>query len=217
MEAKLTPSKPGETGGAELSPLEFLLGVMTDPEVKPQQRIKAARIAARYKHPQADGGQAPVVIEDKYGFKIDLELAKSIRDDRVRSRSIYDTGDYMFYQGSPRQAEFDRESAEIGARFVEYRKELNARPAAYTREEEMKDWRRIEEFFKRRRLRQTLSQEELLEEAILYTRGVDPSPPAPRRLVTLKEAVEMYDRAEAERLKKNSESTSPTNPISNGA
>jgi hypothetical protein len=35
-------------------PLEFLMAVMTDPEAAPRQRMRAAHIAARYKHRPAD-------------------------------------------------------------------------------------------------------------------------------------------------------------------
>ena len=49
----------GEGGG--LTPLDFLLGVMTDPAAAPEQRVKAAAVAARYKHPYAGESDVPSI------------------------------------------------------------------------------------------------------------------------------------------------------------
>ncbi len=100
-EAKLNPPGPAAAGGVDLTPLDFLLGVMNDPEAKPQQRIKAARVAARYKHAQADAGEMLIVLEDKFGFKIDPALAKSIRDDAVREELLRSEGVQMRLHGKP--------------------------------------------------------------------------------------------------------------------
>ncbi|HEV3159278.1 MAG TPA: hypothetical protein VGZ89_04765, partial [Xanthobacteraceae bacterium] len=44
----------GDPGGGQgLSPVDFLLGVMNDSTADPEQRVKAAAVAARYKHPYA--------------------------------------------------------------------------------------------------------------------------------------------------------------------
>lgn len=45
------------TSNADLSPLDFLLGVMRDPSVSPDLRMRAAEVAARYVHPKAGGAQ----------------------------------------------------------------------------------------------------------------------------------------------------------------
>jgi hypothetical protein len=66
-------------GGTDLSPLKFLIGVMNDSEATPKQRIRVARIAARYKHAHLQPDKlAPV---DEYGFSISRTLAKTIGDD----------------------------------------------------------------------------------------------------------------------------------------
>jgi hypothetical protein len=81
-DAKLTTDtaeagKRGNLKAADL-PLDFLLGVMRDPEVIPRQRVRAARIAARYMHQPPE---RPVhLVEDEFGFKIDPVAAKAVRE-----------------------------------------------------------------------------------------------------------------------------------------
>lgn len=71
---------PGPEGRSsdDLSPLDFLLAVMRDPEAAPRQRVRAARVAARYKHRPPERPVTPV--ENEFGFKIDPEVAKGIRE-----------------------------------------------------------------------------------------------------------------------------------------
>lgn len=73
---------PGPEGRSsdDLSPLDFLLAVMRDPEAAPQQRVRAAQVAARYKHRPPEKPVTPV--EDEFGFKIDPEVAKAVWDIR---------------------------------------------------------------------------------------------------------------------------------------
>ena len=71
--------KAAEQPGADLSSLRFLLQVMNDPDATPRQRIKAARVAARYKHLPAPPDIQPAV--DEYGFAISLEFANAIKKD----------------------------------------------------------------------------------------------------------------------------------------
>src|SRR4029077_16747072 len=68
-------AKPDGAEDGGLSPLDFLLSTMTDAAANPRQRVKAAAIAARYKHALAGGAEAPsiVVVADKFGFKVDPE------------------------------------------------------------------------------------------------------------------------------------------------
>jgi hypothetical protein len=69
--------------------LDFLLGAMADPAASARERLKAAKVAARYKHAVGEQAKAPntIVVEDKFGFKVDPELARAERDDRLRERS----------------------------------------------------------------------------------------------------------------------------------
>jgi len=79
MEEKLNAPEQCGDGGGDLSPLDFLLSVMNDPDAAPQQRMKAARIAARYKHAAVPPDKMPSA--DEYGFTISRTLAKAIYDD----------------------------------------------------------------------------------------------------------------------------------------
>jgi hypothetical protein len=68
---------------AGVSPLELLQSVMTDPATPPQLRIRAARIAAPFRHgkpiePVAD--TVEMISKDKYGFVVDQGFAKKLRD-----------------------------------------------------------------------------------------------------------------------------------------
>jgi hypothetical protein len=72
------PAAVGNANSTPLDPVDFLLGVMRDPEAAPRQRARAARIAARYKHKPPEA--APPLVEDEFGFKIDPVVARAIRD-----------------------------------------------------------------------------------------------------------------------------------------
>jgi hypothetical protein len=62
------------------SPLDFLMAVMIDPEAAPRQRMRAAKVAARYKHKLADCERSAELVEDEFGFKIDPAVATRIRE-----------------------------------------------------------------------------------------------------------------------------------------
>jgi hypothetical protein len=68
------------TKGADLSPLDFFLEVMRDPEAAVHLRTKAARIAAPFVHPKPASRKPALVIKDSYGFDIDPVAARELRD-----------------------------------------------------------------------------------------------------------------------------------------
>ena len=93
-------SKDAGAGGSDgegLSPLDFLLSVMADPAADSEQRIKAAAVAARYKHAVAvpDPEVPSIVVADKFGFTVAPELARAERDDRLREAAL---GTILFLQ-----------------------------------------------------------------------------------------------------------------------
>jgi hypothetical protein len=90
MDAKLSSTGTGNADGANLNPLDFLLGVMIDADATPGQRIKAARVAARYKHAHPHLVDMPIVIEDPYGFNFDPAAARALRDDKLRASQLDD-------------------------------------------------------------------------------------------------------------------------------
>jgi len=56
------------------------MAVMIDPEAAPRQRMRAAQVAARYKHKLADRERSAELVEDEFGFKIDPAVATRIRE-----------------------------------------------------------------------------------------------------------------------------------------
>ena len=74
----------------DISPLEFLLGVMRDPNVSPELRIKAAQTAAPFVHAKpgsaslGDPVRGATLIDGTGPFTIDLAAAKALRDDYER-------------------------------------------------------------------------------------------------------------------------------------
>jgi hypothetical protein len=177
MEGVLTPGGPGAAGGGDFTPLGFLLSVMNDPDATPQQRIRAARVAARYKHAQANADEASIVIEDKFGFKIDPVLARSIRADWLRDKEIMTMGISIRLhgnlKGTAEEKAINREMGQMKARAIEHKKALQAVecPAGYTVEDAEEDMRRLEELFdKHYRHSQKLTREEDVEQAHITAR-----------------------------------------------
>jgi hypothetical protein len=79
--ASLPPVAPAAAGNADstrLDPLDFLLGVMHDPEAAPRHRVRAAQIAARYVHNPPEAPRQ--LVQDELGFRIDQALAKAFRE-----------------------------------------------------------------------------------------------------------------------------------------
>ena len=72
----------------ELSPLDYLVSVMHDPDAAPRERIKAARAAAPYLHAHPEMADMPIVIEDPFGFPVDPVVAKEIREDQERAVAL---------------------------------------------------------------------------------------------------------------------------------
>lgn len=123
MEEKLSAPEQCGDGGGDLSPLDFLLSVMNDPDAAPQQRIKAARIAARYKHVPVPPDKMPSA--DEYGFTISRMLAKAICDD-WRALEVFDVSS----KAAPRRAEIRARQAQ--------RDEFLHCPPGYSPDQDMK-------------------------------------------------------------------------------
>jgi hypothetical protein len=116
------PIVPASKNAADLSPLDFLLGVMNDPQAAPRLRIKAARVTAPYVHAKAGKAKADeVVIEDPYGFTFDLDVAKALREDILALQEILPYG--------------EDEKRAIEKRIFERQMTLPEPPATYKRED----------------------------------------------------------------------------------
>jgi uncharacterized protein YnzC (UPF0291/DUF896 family) len=163
-------AKPSAEGSEGVSPLNFLLGVMGHPEATPRQRVKAAVIAARYTHARAGGSEAPrvTVVEDKFGFKVDPQLARVERDERVRERRLGG-----FKPHSPAGLAAERELEKIRKRRTE-RLALVKFPTDYTDGDREADQTRLNELYSKRLSRKKLTPEEDAEEAHLAVRVLNP-------------------------------------------
>jgi hypothetical protein len=87
------------TNGADLSPLDFFLEVMRDPEAPVHLRTKAARIAAPFVHPKPASRKPSLAINDPYGFVIDLEAAREVRDEYRRHFRLVPSGMRLEFGG----------------------------------------------------------------------------------------------------------------------
>jgi hypothetical protein len=142
MEAELSAVMPEVAGSADLAPLEFLLIVMNDGDAMPQQRIKAARVAARYRHTYAQWVKPPIVIDDPYGFDFDPALARALRDDKWRAYQVFQKRLLQKTSESP-------EETELNARIAETAKALQC-PAGYGPREAMRDSDQLHKLFCKR-------------------------------------------------------------------
>jgi hypothetical protein len=182
-------AKGAEASGG-VSPLDFLLGVMGDPAATPRQRVKTAAIAARYTHARAGAPEPPtvIVLEDKFGFKVDAEVARAERDDMVRESKLR-----SFIPSSAEGIAAEGELEQIHER----REERVARvkfPYDYTSVDREADRKRLNELESKRRSGKKLTSEEDAEEAHLAARVLNPEVKAPfpnvEWLRTLREARE---------------------------
>jgi hypothetical protein len=161
-------SAAGADGG--LCPLDFLLDVMNDPAVAPRQRVRAARIASRYKHPYATVPDAPtvIVVEDKFGFKVDRDLARAERDDMLRRQAL-DANWFRFEKGSDEKKAADQEREDIRERHDERLARLTC-PPDYTDSDRHADQMRLKQLHSKRLDGQKLTPEEDAKEAHLAAR-----------------------------------------------
>jgi hypothetical protein len=143
---------------------------MNDPAATPRQRVKAAGVAARYTHAHAGGAEAPtmIVLEDKFGFKVDPELARAERDDRLRESSLG-----VPKKGSAEAGAIEKELEEVRKRRAE-RVALVKFPDGYTYGDREDDQKRLQQLYSKRCSRKKLTPEEEAEEARLAVRVLNP-------------------------------------------
>ncbi len=170
---KATARLGGAEGGG-LSPLDFLLAAMHDPDASPRQRAKAAAIAARYKHAYAARPDAPniIVVEDKFGFKVDPELARAERDDSLRQDRLRATS-HLRKKDSVEAKAADQELEQMGKRRAERLARFSF-PDGYSYGDRQNDENRLAQLYSKRLSRKKLTPEEEAEEAHLAVRVLKP-------------------------------------------
>jgi hypothetical protein len=174
-------TKESDTGGAapveasavaaagadirDLSPLDFLLGLMRDPQTPHRLRIRVAHISAPYLHAKLGRRKNEIVIDDPYGFTVDPAVARELRDAELRL-SVLRQAAY------PRQTGDSPEQKKIKARIAEIEKGLKC-PAGYTELEAREDRKRLKELSRKRRSERPynkLGKEDDAEEAHVTAR-----------------------------------------------
>jgi hypothetical protein len=76
---KISAPAPEGASGADLLPLDFLLGVMRGPDTLPHLRIRVAAALAPYLYPKMTA-RAEITVDDPYGFNIDPAVAWAISE-----------------------------------------------------------------------------------------------------------------------------------------
>jgi hypothetical protein len=168
----------GAVGGAEgggLSPLDFLLAAMHDPEASPRQRVQAVRVAAQHTHAPAGATEAPsmIVVEDKFGFKVDPELARAERDDSLREDRLRATS-HLRKKDSVEAKAADQELEQMGKRRAERLARFGF-PDGYSYGDRQNDENRLAQLSSKRSSHKKLTPEEDAEEAHLAVRVLNPN------------------------------------------
>jgi hypothetical protein len=127
----------------DISPLEFLLGVMRDPNVSADLRIKVAQAAAPFVHAKpgnagpGDGAASVTFIEGVGYFAIEPELAKAVRDDQHR------LGELLRKRcGGPLSAAEINEEIELRARVADRASAISC-PVGYGPKQALNDRNRL--------------------------------------------------------------------------
>src|SRR6266403_158210 len=116
----------------EISPLDFLLDVMRDPNVSPELRIKVAQVAAPFIHakPETARSKEPTAsakpIDGACDFTIDPVVARAIRDDYARLTKLVQK---RYSPGSLSAAE-EQEDSRLSAHIAELAKAIGC-PVGY--------------------------------------------------------------------------------------
>ena len=129
----------------DISPLDFLLGIMRDPNVSSELRIKVAQAAAPFIHAKpgtarsSDPATSAKPIDGVCDFTIDPVLARALRDD-------YERASELVRKGRPLSAAEEQEQAWLGARITKTAKAIGC-PAGYGLKQAKKDDARLHRLY----------------------------------------------------------------------
>jgi hypothetical protein len=130
----------------EISPLEFLLGIMKDSNVSPELRIKVAQAARPFVHAKpgtarsSDPAATAKLIDGACGFTID-PIAKALRDDYERLSELLRKRSAPRKYGPLSAAEVEEES-KLGERIADRARAIGG-PAGYGLKQAQKDSNRL--------------------------------------------------------------------------
>ena len=204
METTLTDVGPETTSSANLLPLDYLLSVMKDADAAPWLRTKAARIAAPYRHGYPTGWVEPsLVIEDQFGFEVDVAMAKQIRDDVDRMRELWFFGKRTCIR-FPKELAAKKEVTEIEARKAKWEETVKC-PSGYTSREADMDRVRLRELADKQKSMKKLTPQETAEQAhlrartLVYETSIRPKRDPKWKRLSVREAMDEYRRERARR------------------
>jgi hypothetical protein len=139
-----------------MTPLEFLLGVMRDPDTPTNLRFRIASLLVPYLHPRHTADGAPkIVVDDPTGFTVDPASAIELRDAKRR----YDVLNRTSFT-EPEQ--YKREAPGVSARIYQIEEKLECPcPSLYGENELNRDEERLEELSRVRQSGRKLSVHEI--------------------------------------------------------
>jgi hypothetical protein len=205
----------------EESPLQYLMGVMRDPDIKPELRIRVAQRVVPFVHPRqkrdrtADQRDAELMEALGDEFMADPVLAAKIRDDKLRLEKLRYRHDCRSSYGPPTPAEI-KDKAALETRIEETANAIGCPPGYGSKEREI-DFVVADRLSKKRSFappRNRLTEMELLLEAQAVARlAIDPRTSEQRALAPIEERLGLLyvktmggigsqpDREEYERLR----------------
>jgi hypothetical protein len=136
----------------DMTPLDFLLGIMRDPNVSSELRIRVAQAAAPFIHAKAGtaGSSDPAAsakpIDGVCDFTIDPVLARALRDDHTRASELLRKKMAPNEYGGPPTAAEEQEQAWLGARITKTAKAIGC-PAGYGLKQAKKDDARLHRLY----------------------------------------------------------------------
>jgi hypothetical protein len=174
-QAGMTTALRKITALRNVSPMTFLRAIMTNPRTPFNQRLKVASILAPYLHAKpmaAPSSEESFKIVDQYGFAVDPELAKRLRDlarqcGLPRRPIVWPLSrndqvaliDAAAKEVDPRFAAERDAAAKHDVEFAEEKKKLRCAPT-YRGEDSQRDWKRLWELARIREARVLTPQED---------------------------------------------------------
>jgi hypothetical protein len=133
----------------DMTPLDFLRGVMRDPDASPDIRIKAAQAAAPYVHTKPrqsahpdDPADCAALFGETDAFTIDTTVAKALRDDHERLSYLVRKEAAPREYGDPLSAAEADEESRLQRSIAEKARAIGC-PAGYGSREARRDGNRL--------------------------------------------------------------------------
>jgi hypothetical protein len=186
----------------DLTPLDFLRGVMLDPNASPDMRLKAAQAAAPYIHAKPRRGAHPgdpadaTLLGETGAFTIDTMVAKALGDDHERLNYLMRKEAAPRVYGGPLSAAEADEESRLRRSIAEKARAIGC-PAGYGSREARHDGSRLHQLYcKRISPGGSLAGAEDIEEAHLVARvaAFDESPEGCARRRIFELILEDYGR-----------------------